>query len=265
MESSQKLLATNKIIATLALDLQNADGALQFRNAWTDRKLDRTTLLALEIVGNLESALHALNLRIVELASLETLTAFGVKLVTMDLVDAETSDSLVVLTLENALAIFMEVAPNARTMLIVNGAEPIFDAFFLTQLELAMELNQFITTLLLAHVLPIEIVLIAKLPMDAVGAKTRLAWTNALDQRFSLALHIATALRLLAINARRHLDALGAEVLRHVSMQQQVLAITHLLVQFAVLRRIAILAFRLEVIAFGARTLKIANLLEPTV
>jgi len=48
-------------------------------------------------------------------------------------------------------------------------------------------------------------------------------------------------------------------------MQQQVLAITHLLVQFAVLRRTAILAFRLEVIAFGARTLKIANLLEPTV
>jgi len=82
------------------------------------------------------------------------------------------------LTLENALATFMEVAPNAPMMLPVNGAEMILVVSLLTLLQLredVMELNQFITILPLAHVLPTEIAPTVKLQMGAVGAKIQLA------------------------------------------------------------------------------------------
>jgi len=127
--------------------------------------------------GNLENALLVLNLRIAEHVSLEILIAFGARPLTMDWEDAETLDSLDALILDHALAMFMEVAVNARTMLDANGAETLLTVLSLDRtalLEDAMERNQFITTPQLALALPIEIVLIANLPMDAVGAKTRL-------------------------------------------------------------------------------------------
>jgi len=66
----------------------------------------------------------------------------------------------------------------------------------------------------------------------------------------------------LAINALQLLDALGALLKESVLMHLRVLAIMRLLVPYVTLRLIAILASLSVEIAFGARTLKIANLLE---
>jgi len=101
----------------------------------------------------MESARLALNLRIAEAASHEIRTAFGAKRLTMDSEDVEILDSLDAHTLDLALAISTEVAVNALTMLDANIAELISLASLstlLTPLVDAMELNPFITTLLLA-------------------------------------------------------------------------------------------------------------------
>jgi len=66
----------------------------------------------------------------------------------------------------------------------------------------------------------------------------------------------------LAISAQLLLDVLGALLKRHALMPQQALVIIRILALFVTLLRIAILAFHLEGIAFGARILKLANLLE---
>jgi len=168
----------NNLIAMIALDLGIVVGALQFKNAWMEQKLDLLTLLALEVVGSLESALLVHNSLIAGVALLEILIVSGAKQVTMEWEDVEILDSLVALTLDRAHVIYMEVALSAQMMLLANGVEMIWVVWSLTlpqRLEDGMELNLFITTLLLAHALQIEIVQIAKLQMDAVGVKTLLA------------------------------------------------------------------------------------------
>jgi len=168
----------NNLIAMIALDLGIVVGALQFKNAWMEQKLDLLTLLALELVGSLESVLLVHNSLIAEVALLVILIVSGANKLTMEWEDVEILDSLVALTLDLAHVMCMEVALSARMMLIANGVEMIWIVLSLTlpqRLEDAMELNPFITTQLLAHALQIEIVQIAKLQMDAIGVKTLLA------------------------------------------------------------------------------------------
>jgi len=90
-----------------------------------EQKLDLLTLLALEVVGSLESALLVHNSLIAGVALLEILIVSGAKQVTMEWEDVEILDSLVALTLDRAHVIYMEVALSAQMMLLANGVEMI--------------------------------------------------------------------------------------------------------------------------------------------